>query len=102
MKCTQEFRQWIGSLDRSLRIRIDQRLLRLEGGNPGSHRNIDRISELKWSTGAIGSFRVYYAEFEDVILLLGGHKDSQSKDIEKAKGLLKEIEDGKKEIKDYE
>jgi putative addiction module killer protein len=102
MKSTPEFSSWIDSLDRSLRIRIDQRLQRLEDGNPGLHRRFDGLLEIKWKTGTMGSFRIYCAEWEGVVLLLGGHKDQQSKDIQTAKDLLEGIKNGKIKLQDYE
>ena len=92
----------MSSLDRSIRIRIDQRLQRLADGSPGFHRRFDQILELKWSTGQIGSFRVYCLEKDGVIFLLGGHKDTQAKDIELAKVLLKGVLDGKVGTEIYE
>lgn len=50
----------------------------------------------------MGSFRLYCAESEGVILLLGGHKDSQSKDIKAAIALLEGVKNGKKRVKEYE
>ena len=102
MKCTDEFSAWIEGLDRSLRIRIDQRIQRLTDGNPGLHRRFDNLLEIKWKTGAMGSFRLYCAEVEGVILLLGGHKDSQSKDIKAAITLLEGGKNGKTRVKEYE
>tara|TARA_Y100000780_G_scaffold185885_1_gene172308 strand:+ start:432 stop:740 length:309 start_codon:yes stop_codon:yes gene_type:complete len=102
MKCTPDFLTWFSKLDRSLQIRIDQRLQRWSGGNPGQHRRFDGLLELKWKTGTMGSFRVYCAEIDGEILLLGGHKDTQSKDIEKALELLEGIKDGKTRIENYE
>lgn len=102
MKCTDEFSAWIEGLDRSLRIRIDQRIQRLADGNPGLHRRFDNLLEIKWKTGTMGSFRLYCAEVEGVILLLGGHKDSQSKDIKTAIALLEGLKNDKTRIKEYE
>ena len=50
----------------------------------------------------MGSFRVYCAEIDGVILLLGGHKDSQSKDIRIAKKLLEGAKNGQVRIEEYE
>lgn len=50
----------------------------------------------------MGSFRLYCAEINGVILLLGGHKDSQSKDIRLAAALLDGVKNGKTRIKEYE
>ena len=94
MRCTSDFATWIDKLDRSLAIRIDQRIQRLVDGNPGFHRRFDGLLELKWRTGAIGSYRVYCFEYEGVVLLLGGSKGSQKKDIEEAKRLKKGVIDG--------
>jgi putative addiction module killer protein len=102
MKCTLEFSSWINKLDRSLQIRIDQRIQRLADGNPGLHRRFDNILEIKWKTGTMGSFRLYCIEHDGYILLLGGHKDTQSKDIEFAKQLLEGVKNGKVRIEDYE
>ena len=102
MKCTPEFSAWMESLDRSLRIRIDQRLQRLAAGNPGLHRRFDNLLEIKWKTGTMGSFRVYCTELDGVILLLGGHKDQQNKDIKLAKELFLGVKNGKIRIQEYE
>jgi len=92
----------MSKLDRSLRIRIDQRIQRLIDGNPGLHRRFDGLLEIKWKTGTMGSFRVYCAEYEGTILLLGGHKDTQTKDISNARMLLEGIKNGKVRTETYE
>jgi len=92
----------MNQLDRSLRIRIDQRIQRMVDGNPGVHRRFDNILEIKWRSGTMGSFRLYCAEIDGVILLLGGHKDSQSKDIKTAIQLLKGVKNGETRTKEYE
>lgn len=50
----------------------------------------------------MGAFRLYCMELDGVILLLGGDKGSQSRDITKAKELLKGVKDGTVRIKEYE
>ena len=90
------------SLDRSVAIRVDQRLQRLADGNPGFHKRFDRLLELKWKTGTMGSFRVYCYDRDGILLLLGGHKDTQSKDIESAKRLLQGVLDEKIRTQIYE
>lgn len=62
-------------------MRVD----RLVHGNPGSHRNLtEGVSELKIDVGP--GYRVYYSQKGDVLLLLliGGDKSTQKKDIELA------------------
>jgi putative addiction module killer protein len=102
VRCTGEFLVWVSKLDRSLRIRIDQRIQRYIDGNPGFHRRFDNLLEIKWKTGALGSFRLYCAEFNGFILLLGGHKDTQHKDIATAKALLEGIKNEKIRTQAYE
>ena len=50
----------------------------------------DKVSELRITTGP--GYRVYYTQQGDkiIVLLVGGDKSSQSKDIEKAKEMAKE------------
>lgn len=83
---TDEFRDWIDSLrDLAGRARILMRVDRLIHGNPGSHRNLtDGVSELKIDVGP--GYRVYYTQRGDrlLLLLIGGDKASQDKDIAKA------------------
>lgn len=102
MKCTSEFLLWLRKLDRSLRIRIDQRLQRLVDGNPGFHKRFDGLLEIKWKTGTMGSFRLYAVEYDGIILLLGGHKDTQGKDIKTAKELLNGVKNGTVRTQEYE
>jgi len=62
-------------------------------GNPGKHRNLKHgISELKIDVGP--GYRVYYTERDRVliILLCGGHKSSQTTDIELSHELTKSLE----------
>ena len=61
-------------------------------GNFGEHRDLsDGVSELKFKFGP--GYRIYYTEHdgEIVILLAGGDKSTQSKDIAKAKELAKNL-----------
>jgi putative addiction module killer protein len=83
---TDEYRDWIDNLrDLSGRARILMRVDRLIHGNPGDHRNLtDGVSELKVEVGP--GYRVYYSKRGDRLLLLlaGGDKSTQARDIAKA------------------
>ncbi len=83
---TDEYRDWLDGLkDLSGRARILMRVDRLIHGNPGSHRNLtDGVSELKIDAGP--GYRVYYKRFGDrlLLLLIGGDKSTQRKDITRA------------------
>jgi putative addiction module killer protein len=90
---TIEFVDWIDKLkDRSASARILLRLDRLRCGNFGDFKNIgDGLSELRVTYGP--GYRVYYTHQGDkiVLLLIGGDKGSQARDITKAKKILKQI-----------
>ncbi len=85
------FIDWLESLDKANRARIQSRLTRLLENNFGDHKKIDNeISELRLKFGS--GYRIYYTEIDNIIVLLinGGDKSSQSKDIQKAKQILQE------------
>jgi len=80
---TDQYRDWIDDLkDRTGRARVLMRVDRLIHGNAGSHRHLtEGVSELKIDAGP--GYRVYYSQRGNKILLLiaGGDKSSQTKDI---------------------
>ncbi len=83
--------EWLDFLDSITRKRINQRILRIEDGNFGDYKKIsENISELRFTFGK--GYRVYYAQENSKIILLinGGDKSKQSKDIEKAQELLEQ------------
>lgn len=92
---TDEYRRWINGLrDLSVRSRILVRVDRLIHGNAGVHRNLtDGVSELKIDIGP--GYRVYYMQRGNVLLLLlaGGDKSTQPKDIAKAIALANGYEE---------
>ncbi len=86
--------EWLNSLDSITRKRINQRILRIEDGNFGDCKKISKnISELRFAFGK--GYRIYYTEENNKIILLinGGDKSKQSKDIEKAQELLNKWRD---------
>jgi putative addiction module killer protein len=88
---TNEYRDWLDELkDRTGRARILVRVDRLIDGNPGQHRDLtDGVSELKIDFGP--GYRVYYTQRGQrlLLLLIGGDKSTQRKDIEMAIQLAK-------------
>jgi putative addiction module killer protein len=92
---TNEYRDWIGALkDRAVRARILVRVDRLVHGNPGQHRHLtDGVSELKIDLGP--GYRVYYSQRGERLLLLlaGGDKSTQQRDVSLAVKLAKNIRD---------
>lgn len=83
---TDEYAKWIDALtDHTGRAWILMRVERLIGGNPGLYRTLaGGISELKVDVGP--GYRVYYSQRGTRLLLLlaGGDKSSQQKDIQLA------------------
>ncbi len=92
---TDEYRDWIDGLkDRAGRARILVRVDRLIHGNPGQHRDLtDGVTELKIDVGP--GYRVYYSQRGTRLLLLlaGGDKSTQQKDIAMAIQLAKSFEE---------
>lgn len=90
---TRQFATWIDALkDVTARARILARIGRLAAGYPGDHRNLtDGISELRIHAGP--GYRVYYTQRggEWVILLAGGDKSSQQRDMEKAREMARAL-----------
>jgi putative addiction module killer protein len=92
---TNEYGEWLDALrDRIGRARILVRIDRLIDGNPGQHRNLtDGVSELKIDVGP--GYRVYYTQRGTRLLLLlaGGDKSTQQKDIATAIKLAKDFKE---------
>lgn len=83
-------KEWIISLkDKKIRYRIDERIKRIIAGNFGDYKKIDNeLSEFRLNFGS--GYRIYFSEINNVIILLlcGGDKSTQSRDIKKAKEYL--------------
>lgn len=90
---TIEFIDWLTALrDTQARARIAKRIDRIAQGNFGDAKPVgDGVNELRFTFGP--GYRVYYTRRGDVIVILlcGGDKDSQSRDIERAKEIAREI-----------
>jgi len=93
VEMTEVYRDWINDLkDRAGRARVQVRVDRLAHGNPGRHRVLaGGIRELKIDFGP--GYRVYYTERRGVliVLLAGGDKSTQAKDIETAVALANNL-----------
>ncbi len=88
---TSTYKKWFEKLrDTVAKARILVRLRSLSLGNYGVYRDLGNgVNELKFAFGP--GYRVYFTERngEIIILLAGGDKSTQSKDITKAKELAK-------------
>lgn len=95
LQSTEQYDKWFSNLkDKTLKIRVLARLDRVENGNFGDFKQISpNLFELRFFFGA--GFRIYFTiqNCKVVLLLAGGDKASQAKDVEKATDLLKALED---------
>jgi putative addiction module killer protein len=91
---SDEFARWFKKLrDRQAKARIEARIRRMSMGNPGDSkplRNAPNISEMRIDYGP--GYRVYYMQRGAVliVLLCGGDKRTQDKDIKDAIGIAKD------------
>ena len=92
---TEAFARWLDDLrDLRARARIQARIERLAGGNPGDVKPAgEGVSELRIDYGP--GYRVYFRRRgrKLMILLAGGDKSSQAKDIKKAQRLARDLEE---------
>jgi putative addiction module killer protein len=94
------FREWLSELDLAIRARVQARVLRFETGNLGDHKEVGGgIWEARLDFGP--GYRLYFGRSgrDVILLLLGGDKRSQKKDIKRAQEFwakyLKELKHGK-------
>ena len=90
---TASYSEWFTGLrDRRAKTRIDIRIRRLSLGNPGDVKPIgEGVSEMRIDYGP--GYRVYFAQHgsEFIVLLAGGDKASQDRDIREAKALARNL-----------
>jgi putative addiction module killer protein len=93
----EEYRQWLERQTLKSRRQILDRLTKIESdGHFGHHKYLDKeVWELKFNDGR----RVYYGFIEkfNSILLLGGNKNGQDKDIKKASKIFRKIAESQSE-----
>ena len=89
------FDAWLRGLrDRQAKARIEVRIRRLSLGNPGQYRALKGgICELKIDHGP--GYRVYYTSRNHTLLLLlcGGDKATQERDVKLARHIARQWED---------
>ncbi len=93
LRQTDVFREWLRDLrdDKAL-ARIILRMRRLEQGNPGDAKSVGAgVMEMRIDYGP--GYRVYYVQRGPivVVLLCGGDKRTQARDIRRAKALAEEL-----------
>ena len=90
---------WVNScLDWKTRSRIEQRLRRIEQGNLGDYKSLEQgVFEFRFDFGP--GYRVYFGKENEkiIILLIGGDKSTQKRDIALAKAYWQEYKEQKNE-----
>jgi putative addiction module killer protein len=79
--------------DRTAKARLVRRIERLAGGNAGDHRFLGAgLFELRDDFGP--GYRIYYMHRGDelIILLAGGNKASQARDILRARQMIEQLD----------
>jgi putative addiction module killer protein len=89
------FNEWLDSLnDSAAQQRVDTRLGRIRGGNLGDHRSVGGgILELRLDFGP--GYRIYFTRRgrNVVILLAGGEKHRQERDLQRAREYLEDLKE---------
>lgn len=90
---TKTYSEWFSGLrDRQAKARIDIRIRRLSTGNPGDVKPVGQgVSELRVDYGP--GYRVYFIQQGKtlIILLAGGDKQTQERDIKTALNLAQDL-----------
>ena len=87
---SQEFNEWFECQTETVQSLVLARLHRISvDGHFGTTNHFDGLIELKWKSG----LRVYTARIGQMVIVVvgGGNKNGQNKDIQKAKKVLNKI-----------
>ena len=91
---TLKFQEWLDGLkDRMTQLRIASRIRQAEAGNLGDWKPIEGpLFEMRVNVGP--GYRMYCARRDGVliVMLAGGAKTSQTRDIARAKQMLKDLD----------
>ena len=101
MRGHNHYREWVSGLDASVRARVDKSVLRMGNGLLSDIKpEGEGVSALRLDFGP--GYRVYFGQDGDalVILLAGGTKRRQEKDILRARALWVEYKRRKRESKE--
>ena len=91
---TEEFQTWLDALkDTRAQVRIVARIRATEAGNLGDWKTVGgEVSEMRVDTGP--GYRLYFTRRGSIliIMLAGGNKSTQSRDIKRAQKMLTQLE----------
>lgn len=89
---TDVYVAWYEGLNSTVRFRVQNKVDHLAQGNFGDHKSVgDNVWEIRCDFA--GGIRIYYTMRgrKAVLLLAGGNKSTQDRDIAKAKAMLDDI-----------
>jgi putative addiction module killer protein len=91
VKRTEQFDHWLkGLADPLARAKCLVRIDRLKGGNPGDVKPAGNgVTEMRIDYGP--GYRMYYAQVDGVMILCGGDKSSQDRDIKVAHAIVDQL-----------
>lgn len=91
---TREFQTWLDALrDIKAQLRIVARLRLAEAGNLGDWKSVGgEVSEMRVAFGP--GYRLYFTRRQNVliVMLAGGEKSTQARDIKRAQKILQQLE----------
>lgn len=91
---TQEFQDWLDGLkDIKAQLRIVARLRLAEAGNLGNWKSVgSEVSEMRIAFGP--GYRLYFTKRQNIliVMLAGGDKSTQARDIKRAQKILQQLE----------
>lgn len=91
---TEVFQDWLDALkDVRGRVRIAAQLRRIEAGNLGDWKTVGGgVSEMRVDFGP--GYRLYFTRRQNIIIVMlaGGDKSTQARDIKRAQALLQQLE----------
>ena len=94
LRQTEEFQNWLDGLkDRRAQIRIVARLRLAEAGNLGDWKSVGGdVSEMRVDVGP--GYRLYFTRKAHllIVMLAGGDKSMQKRDIKRAQQIVKQLE----------
>lgn len=78
------FKKWLSQLSPDVQVRLIKRIEKVEQGNLGDYKPIRKgIYEMRENYD--GGYRIYYMKFKNVVVMLrGGDKSSQKRDVKRA------------------
>ena len=94
IRLTQEFHDWLDDLkDARAQVRIAARLRLAEAGNLGDWKAVSgEVSEMRVAFGP--GYRLYFTRRQSIliVMLAGGDKSTQARDIKRAQRILNQLE----------